>query len=75
MVQSAFPEEFDENKRTREENLDEWLDEVEQMEVDEGDVTPSEIMEGDLELSDEFLDDELLNEAGIHIEEVLPDEE
>jgi hypothetical protein len=75
MMQPSFPEEFDENEKTREENLDEWMDMAEQKEIDEGDVTASEIMPGDLELADETLDDDVLNEYGMHVEEVPADEE
>ena len=75
MVQSAFPEEFDETEQSREENLDEWLDMAEQKEIDEGDVTPSEIMPGDLELAEDSLDDDVLNEYGMHVEEQPADEE
>lgn len=72
--QPSFPEEMGETERARQQNLDEWMDMVEQKEVDEGDVTVSEIMPGDLELADETLDDELLNENGMHIEEEPEDE-
>jgi hypothetical protein len=75
MVQAAFPEEFDETEQAREENLDEWMDVTEQQEMDEGDVTPSEIMPGDLELAEETLDDDLMNEYGMHVEVKPPDEE
>lgn len=75
MTGPAFPEEFDETEQIREENLDEWMDVVEQQEMDEGDVTSSEVMPGDLELGEETLDDDLLNEYGMHVEELPPDEE
>ncbi len=74
MTGSDFPEEFDEDEQTRFENLDEWMDVAQEKEVDEGDVTQSEIMPGDLELAERTLDDDLLNEYGLHIEEVPPDE-
>jgi len=67
--QASFPEEMDETEKAREENRDEWMDILQQKELDEGDVTESEIMPGDLELAEETLDDELLNENGMHIEE------
>lgn len=68
-----FPEEFDESKADRQRNLAEWMDVSEQIEVDEGDVTASEIMPGDTDLSDEGLDEDLLmDERGMHIEEFLP---
>ncbi|HLU09324.1 MAG TPA: hypothetical protein VK003_06630 [Oceanobacillus sp.] len=67
--QASFPEEMDETEQAREENRDEWMDILQQKELDEGDVTESEIMPGDLELAEETLDDELLNENGMHIEE------
>lgn len=66
--QASFPEEMDETEQAREENRDEWMDILQQKELDEGDVTESEIMPGDLELAEETLDDELLNENGMHIE-------
>ena len=75
MTQASFPEELDETEQVREENRDEWMDMAEQKEVDEGDVTPSEIMPGDLELAEETLDDDLMNEYGMHIEEAPDDEE
>jgi hypothetical protein len=75
MTGPAFPEEFDETEQTREENMDEWLDVTEQIEMDEGDVTPSEVMPGDLELAEDTLDDDLLNEYGMHVEELPPDED
>lgn len=68
-----FPEEFGENKADRQRNLAEWLDVSEQMQVDEGDVTASEIMPGDTDMADEGLDEDLLmDEQGMHIEEFLP---
>lgn len=69
MVQAAFPEEFDETDKIREENLEEWLDVAEQIELDEGDVSASEVMQGDLDLADDSLDDDLLNEYGMHVED------
>jgi len=78
MVWQAFPEKSDEDEEERDENLDEWMDMAEQKEVDEGDVTQSEIMPDDLELADETLDDDLMNELGMHVEEEpeeLEDEE
>jgi hypothetical protein len=78
MVWQAFPEKSDEDEEARDENLDEWMDMAEQKEVDEGDVTESEIMPDDLELADETLDDEFMNELGMHVEEEpeeLEDEE
>ena len=78
MVWQAFPEKSDEDEEERDENLDEWMDMAEQKEFDEGDVTQSEIMPDDLELADETLDDDLMNELGMHVEEEpeeLEDEE
>lgn len=75
MVQAAFPEEFDETEKSREENLEEWLDIAEQIEVDEGDVTASEVMPDDLDLAEDTLDDDLLNEFGMHVEEIPLDED
>ena len=75
MTQASFPEEMGESKKTRQRNLDEWMDIVEEKEVDEGDVTASEIMPGDLELAEDTLDDDLLNEYGMHIEEEPEDED
>lgn len=75
MVQPAFPEEFDESDETREENLDEWMDMVQEMELNEGDVTASDIVPEDLELAEDSLDDDVLNEYGMHVEELPPDED
>lgn len=74
MTGPDFPEEFEQDEQTRLENLDEWMDVAEEKELDEGDVTQSEIMPGDLELAEKTLDDDLLNEYGLHVEEVPPDE-
>lgn len=74
MTGPAFPEEFDETEQAREENMDEWMDMVQEMEVNEGDATASELMPNDLDLGEDALDDDLLNENGMHIEELPPDE-
>jgi hypothetical protein len=63
MIMTDFPEELGESRRAREQARKEWLDEVEDEYIAQGDISVSETVDGrdplpDLEDEDEF-DDEL----------------
>jgi hypothetical protein len=74
MVNASFPEELDEDKATRQANLREWMDVSEQVQADEGDMFGADLTGDAMRLSDEGLEsDLLLDEQGMHIEELLPD--
>lgn len=68
MTSPHFPEDLDEEAGLRDENRREWLDVVQQREADEGDQSASEIMPGDMALSEAEIDDDgLYDEVGITI--------
>lgn len=78
-----------ESREDRERNMREWMDEAEQMQIDEGDITPSETGYGQSPtladnfydnnadgspISGELLDAASLEEAGMHIEDLNADD-